>query len=727
MRERRSGTDPYRPKVAAMTTPSADLEIRLSSHPSGGYGVGLRFSRSDSEALVETEAEAPVAFDFEALTAAEGTPQYGRLLTDSLFAGGVVGRKFTEAAAIADTLKTPLRVRLFVSRGAPRLDALRWETLRHPDDDTPLASSERVLFSRYLSSADWGSVRRQSRRELTALVAIANPTKDAAAWRLAEIDVDGELERARTALGPEIPTTNVLPPLTLDTLTEHVRAHKPDLLYLVCHGGRRQGDDVPILYLEDEERAVKVVTAAELAEQLDILEQRLQVVVLASCRSAGGQVVAGSDGALAALGPLLAAAGVPAVVAMQGDITMETVKQFMPKFFAELREHGEIDRAMARARNLVRERQDAWMPVLFLRLKSGLWYVPGFAGEQPGFEKWPSLLAAIERGQCVPILGSGLADGVFGSRREIARRWAEAYRFPLAPHDRDDLPQVAQFLTVTQGWGATIYTLEKQIKTSLLRRYRGEPPPELTAADATLSSMSEAVGRQQRESNETDPHRVLAGLSLPIYVTTNPDNLLRDALRDAGKTPRVELFRWSADPDIVWPPSMADPASETYDPAYRPSPQEPLVYHLFGNLDHPDTLVLTEDHYFDFLKRAGDAEKVRDSAVLDPNAFRSDVRAALARSALLFVGFQMDDWDFRMLFRSDFINREGGRARRDYFNVGVQVSPEEGRFLEIEAARDYLDSYLNSEAARISIFWGNAEDFAAELARRLAVPGRDAA
>lgn len=712
-----------------MSTPYADLEIRLTSHPSGGYGVGLRFSRSDSEALVETEAEGPVTFDFEALRAAEGQPRYGRLLTGSLFADAVVGKKFTEAAAIADVLKTPLRVRLFVSRGAPRLDALRWETLRHPDDDTPLASSERVLFSRYLSSADWGSVRRQARGELTALVAIANPTKDVGTgpgqYRLDPIDVDGELERARTALGPRIPTTNVLPPLTIDTLTQHVREHKPDLLYLVCHGGRRQSDDVPILFFEDAERAVKVVTAAELAEQLDILEQRLQVVVLASCRSAGGEVVAGSDGALAALGPLLAAAGVPAVVAMQGDITMETVKQFMPAFFAELREHGEIDRAMARARNLVRERKDAWMPVLFLRLKSGLWYESGFPSGEQVIKKWLSLRTAIENGQCVPILGSGLADGVFGSRREIARRWAEAYHFPLAPHDRDDLPQVAQFLTVTQGWAATISTLEKQIKSGLLRRYRGEPPPELTAAGAMVSTISAAVGKQQRESSESEPHRFLAGLSLPIYVTTNPDNLLRDALLEAGKTPRVELFRWSSDPGIAWPPSISDPDGEVYDPAYRPSPVEPLVYHLFGNLDNPDTLVLTEDHYFDFLKRAGEAAKVRVGSTLDPNSFRSDVLAALAKSALLFVGFQMDDWDFRMLFRSDLIHREGSRARRDYFNVGVQVSPEEGRYLEVEAARDYLDTYLNAESANISIFWGNAEDFAAALTRQLAESGQD--
>jgi hypothetical protein len=81
----------------------------------------------------------------------------------------------------------------------------------------------------------------------------------------------------------------------------------------------------------------------------------------------------------------------------------------------------------------------------------------------------------------------------------------------------------------------------------------------------------------------------------------------------------------------------------------------------------------------------------------------------------------MDDWDFRVLLRS-IIRREGSRTRR-YANVGVQVSPEEGRFLEAEAARDYLDRYFAPD--KISIFWGNAEVFAAELARQLAQPGRN--
>jgi hypothetical protein len=440
------------------------------------------------------------------------------------------------------------------------------------------------------------------------------------------------------------------------------------------------------------------VPAGELAQQLRQLEVQPRLVVLASCRSAGGDRLSSAGGALASAGPRLAEAGIPAVVAMQGDVSMGTIERFMPVFFTELREHGHIDRAMAVARNIVRDEPDAWMPVLFLRLKSGrIWYEPGFA-EDGGFKKWPALLNAIEEGRCTPILGSGLTDAVLGARRDTAQRWADSYHFPLAPHSREDLPQVAQFLSINQDPMFPFDELKKQIRQELIRRYRGDLPPQLT--NASLTEMTAAVGKQQREANPTEPHRVLAGLPLPIYVTTNPDNLLADALREAGKEPQVELFHWTADPGIEWPPSIYDAPT----PTYQPSAQQPLVYHLFGNLDYPDTLVLTEDNYFDYLIGAA-----RNRALIPPALLK-----ALTVHALLFLGFQMDDWDFRILFRS-IVSREGEEVRRRYFHVGVQVSPEEGRFLEADAARAYLDSYFGSD--KISIYWGSAEDFARELSQ----------
>jgi hypothetical protein len=114
------------------------------------------------------------------------------------------------------------------------------------------------------------------------------------------------------------------------------------------------------------------------------MREQPRMVVLASCQSAGDgdEWTSTDEGALSALGRRLAEIGVPAVVAMQGNVSMETVKQFMPVFFKELQADGQIDRAMAVARRDVWDRPDWWVPVLFTRLEGGQLFVPTPAGEK---------------------------------------------------------------------------------------------------------------------------------------------------------------------------------------------------------------------------------------------------------------------------------------------------------------------------------------------------------
>jgi tetratricopeptide (TPR) repeat protein len=107
---------------------------------------------------------------------------------------------------------------------------------------------------------------------------------------------------------------------------------------------------------------------------------RPQLIILGSCESAGD----GQGAALLALGPRLAAIGVPAVLAMQARITMETLRGFLPACLRELERDGRIDAAVAVARGAVRERPDFWAPVLFQRLLSGrLWLTSGVEVETP--------------------------------------------------------------------------------------------------------------------------------------------------------------------------------------------------------------------------------------------------------------------------------------------------------------------------------------------------------
>lgn len=678
----------------------ADLEISLHRRDAGAYAVDFRFSQPDSDADIRLGQGNPATaiFEKEALQNLSFDPgAYGQKLTQNFFSDPKLYSAFEQTMASAQTLNVPLRMRLLIGPSAPELHSLHWETLCDPQDNTPLCTNENVLFSRYLSSLDWRPVKLRPRSSLRALIVIANP-ENLGDYNLAAVDVGGELERARKGLGEisatAFPDNSSKQRASLNDMIAELRNCEYDILYLVCHGALVK--DEPWLWLEDEQGKVARTSGSELANYLKELSQRPRLVILASCESAGQ----GDGDALSALGPRLAEAGVPAVLAMQGKISMQTVAEFMPIFFAELQRDGQIDRALAAARGSVRHRPDYWMPALFMRLKSGrIWYVPGFGGDRKGFEKWPALLRSIKRGQCTPILGPGLYESVLGSPREIARRWAETYRYPMAPHERESLPQVAQYLAINQYARAPYDELEEYLESEIQSLFKNFLPVELQQGRVDLDELVQAVGAMQRENNANEPHKILAQLPLPIYITTNVDNMLPEALREAGKDPQVVICPWN---------EYVEQMESVYDnePDYFPTSERPLVYYLYGRLNEQDSLVLTEDDYFDFLIGFTSNKDLIPSAV----------RRALADTALLFLGYQMDDWNFRVLFRS-ILSQQGGGRRDRYAHIAAQIEPEEGRILEPERARRYLENYF-AKGADISLYWGSAEDFLKELFQR---------
>ena len=122
-------------------------------------------------------------------------------------------------------------------------------------------------------------------------------------------------------------------------------------------------------------------------------------------------------------------------------------------------------------------------------------------------------------------------------------------------------------------------------------------------------------------------------------------------------------------------------------------------------MNQPDSLVLTEDNYFDFLIGVKQ-EKDRIPRL---------VRSTLADTALLFLGFQMDDWNFRVLFRS-IMQQQGRELLRRYQHVSVQMDPSEEWVREPRLLHDFLEKYF--EPANINIYWGQSGDFIAELWER---------
>jgi hypothetical protein len=679
---------------------SADLEIGLHRRDSDSYAVDFRFNQPDSDTDVRL-GQGTARFDLQALGKLQpGSQEYSQALTSSLFSDPAVQTAFAQALTSAQTQNLPLRVRLLIGPSAPELQSLHWETLNNPQDNSPMASGENLLFSRYLSSLDWRPVPLRPKADMRALVVISNPSNLSEYQNLAAIDVEGELARAREALG-NIPLTLLPDPAapdqyaTLNNIAARLRDGAHDILYLVCHGAISQ--DAPFLWFQDDSGKVAITSGDDLVTVLRGLSSRPRLVVLASCQSAGNPTM---GDALTALGPRMSQAGIPAVIAMQGSISLQTIAGFMPVFFTELQRDGLVDRALSVARSAVRQRPDYWMPALFLRLKSGrIWYVPGFGDERSAFEKWPSILRTISRSQCTPILGPALYESVLGSQADIARRWAEAYHYPMAPQERESLPQVSQYLTVNQYERAPYDELADYLKEDLSKRYADKLPPEMLNNNTPLDKLVETIGLEQQRSAPHDAYKVLAELPLPVYITTNHNNLMAVALKEAKKDPQVVLCPWN---DYV------ENLETIYnrEPDYQPSADRPLVYHLFGRLDDPDTIVLTEDDYFDFLIG------VTRNKDLIPGA----VRRALADTALLFLGFRLDDWQFRVLFRS-ILSQQGGERRGRYPHIAAQIEPEEGRILEPERARRYLETYF-ARGANISLFWGSVDDFVTELETR---------
>jgi hypothetical protein len=428
------------------------------------------------------------------------------------------------------------------------------------------------------------------------------------------------------------------------------------------------------------------------------LQQQPRLVVLASCQSAGK----GNGNVLQAIGPQLAQAGIPAVIAMQGNISMDSVKKFMPVFFTELYKDGQIDRALSVARGIIRDAQDFWMPVLFMRLKSGrVWYVPGLGEGGMGFDKWPTIISSIQGEQCTPILGPGLYEPLIGSWQEMASVLSDQFSFPLSAFLRDSMPQVAQYIAVNQDLNTLFMRVDSIIRQTMQRRFSADLPETLKTPNANLLDLFALGGAKARERDEFEQHRVLSKLPIRIYITTNSDNLMADALKEAGKAPEVVICPWS---ERFYAESIYD-----REPGYLPSKERPLVYHLFGHLSVPDSMVLTEDDYFEFLI-GFTANKKRTPPVIPPAVLR-----AFTDSALLILGFHLDDWDFRAMFRTVMV-QQGGSRRARYSHVGVQLEPDDTHNLNPARARKYLEKYFGQ--AEINLYWGKSQDFLGELAHQ---------
>jgi hypothetical protein len=286
-------------------------------------------------------------------------------------------------------------------------------------------------------------------------------------------------------------------------------------------------------------------------------------------------------------------------------------------------------------------------------------------------DDWDTLLRRIDAKECTPFIGAGASAGTVPLASELAKRWATEFEFPL--RDSTNLEQVAQFLDIKRRDAM----FPKELLRDLLRK-------------TTSPDFSEPF----------EPHRMLADLELPIYVTTNYDGFMSLALESRGLTPSLKVCAWN---ELIREKPAAILDGE-------PDPRHPLVYHLHGHYEVPESMVLTEDDYLEFLVRLN-----RDASdrLLPPV-----IRTALAESSLLFVGYSLSDWNFRVLFRG-LIGSLPASLRK--LSVAVQLDPltrdPAGQWLN--RAQEYVQAYFTRiQVFTVRVYWGDVRTFACELSER---------
>lgn len=291
---------------------------------------------------------------------------------------------------------------------------------------------------------------------------------------------------------------------------------------------------------------------------------------------------------------------------------------------------------------------------------------------------WKNLLELIQKGKVTPFIGAGASAGTIPTARKIAKTWADTYHYPLA--DSEELSRVAEFLAIDN------YPMYP--KEHIISEFLSQKTPDFSNAD--------------------EPHNVLAELNFPLYLTTNYDDFMFQALqrrRINPVTPDRDFCRWNEDARFLnIKPVVGD--------LYKFDPAKPLVYHLHGYSEIPQSLVLTESDYLDFLIRLQAKGRKGRKALLP-----TPIQIALATTLLLFVGYSLADWNFRVIFRGIISS-----ISSTYPTIAVQIPPDDLTEDKLSRALNYLDQYFgrifSDKKIKVGFYWGRAETFAKELRER---------
>jgi len=205
---------------------------------------------------------------------------------------------------------------------------------------------------------------------------------------------------------------------------------------------------------------------------------------------------------------------------------------------------------------------------------------------------WADLLTSIKNKKCIPFIGQGIytiqsKDGktLVSLFKDIVNKWKKEFKYPL-----EDFYALAK-----------VYELEDSYQLARLAQFLEIEKADERYPKDMLSDMLKQINLSNYlDSKSKSPYDILANLDLPIYLTTNYDRFMEDALiRYPRKKPESDFCKWND--DLINYLRNSGDSSIFEDVQYKPTEDRPVVYHINGDMTIPGSMVLTERDYFEFI------------------------------------------------------------------------------------------------------------------------------
>lgn len=444
---------------------------------------------------------------------------FGGRLFEAIFAGELQNCLGSSLDRVQQQ-EAGLRIRLRLT-DAPDLADLPWEYLFNPKLNRFFSLSTKSPIVRYLDLPEH-IYPLEIKPPLRILVMISNPSNEI------KLDVEREWAKLQDAVSDlqqrGLVTLTRLEKATLEALQRQLRKEEYHIFHFVGHGGfNRQAQD-GVLLLEDEWGQSREVSGQYLGTLLHD-EDTLRLAILNACE--GGRT--SRTDPFAGVAQSLVQQGVPAVIAMQFEITDTAAITLAHEFYSALADNYPVDAALAEARKaiLARGNDIEWgTPVLYMRAEDGrIFDVASISQEQQTYTQIATLdqaaQAAMHQGDWTTAIEKLKAVLELNPTHPQASAWLKQaqQQQELAMHrtqEQDNQPGIAWDEDLLEaGQTRTVENGDKDVATSVIGR---EHRPGRKGGNLLISFFDRIIRLMSNESNPWIRIGVPLGIGLLVLV-----------------------------------------------------------------------------------------------------------------------------------------------------------------------------------------------------------------